>query len=415
MFNRRIAFSTAYNDWKKAAKAGDELTDEVLKGIIDRSHDLMLNMGMANRAAWQKGIFGVGTQFQQVSAKTIETLFGMNGNFTGAERAKILLGQGLLYGGAGVPLGTMGTQYIAELMGYDQVELEREAGPEFVKAMNEGFTGWFTLAVLGVDANVGDRSSLISGVEGIVDNFLFSEGNFASALLGAFTGPAGDFWAGMTGQYEPLSLGLAESRPINVARAMANPFLSSIKTFKNADKALFMHRFGKIVDKNFQTVVQGPFNWKEELAVAIGFQLNREVVTRSLEEQTKVRNEWRGKVVNEIVRINYQAALWANAGEFNESRREHVAEAIAVLYQTLDNNYEMKQAREAVATKLRDGRKSKEAAAWQEFRRRHAEGTITNALQLEKLMSGHFAALRPELRSQGLLREGVYDTKEVQE
>lgn len=415
LFNRRMAFSTAYNEWKKASKSS-ELTDDALKGIIDRSHDLMLNMGKANRAAWQKGIFGVATQFQQVSAKTIETLFGMNGNFTGAERAKILLTQGLLYGGAGVPLGTMGSQYIAELMGYeDQVAIEREVGPGFVKAMNEGFTGWFTLAVLGVDANVGDRSSLISGVEGIVDNFLFGEGNFATSLLGAFTGPAGDFWSGVTGQYEPLSLGLAENRPVNIARAIVNPFLSSVKTFKNVDKALFMHRFGRIVDKNFQTVVQGPFNWKEELAVAIGFQHNREVTTRSLEEQNKVRNEWRGKVVNEIVRINYQAALWSNNNEFTEDRRQMVAEAIAVLYQSLDNNYEKKQAREAVSTKLRDSRKSKEAAAWQEFRRRHAEGTIDNAFQLEKFVKGHFSSIRPELRSQGLLREGVYDTNEVQE
>lgn len=411
MFNRRIAFTTAYREIYK----GGDLTDDILKTISDRAHDLMLNMSKANRAAWQKGIFGVATQFQQVSAKTVESLFGLNGNFTAGERAKIFLGQAALYGGAGVPMGTWGSQYIMELMGYDtQEELELNTSPEFVKAMNEGMAGWFSLAVLGVDANIGDRSSLWSSVESITESVLFGEGNTVSNMLGAFTGPAGEFWKGFIGAYEPMSLGMAEGRPIDIVRAISNPFLASIKTFRNADKAYFMNRYHKIVDRNFQTVIEGPFSWREELATAIGFQHNREVVTRTLTEANEVKASYRNSVVNQIVRINYQAAAWANNGEFTQERREMVAEAISVFYQSLDNNYEREKAREAVFSKLRDSRKSKEAAEWQKYLKTHSENTVNNALDLERIINGNFNSLRTELGGQGIRRQGVYDNQEVE-
>src|SRR5690606_3094791 len=99
--------------------------------------------------------------------------------------------QAALYGAAGIPLGNMGAVWLAEMMGYTQEELEKEISPSVIKAANEGFLGLLTLQVFGVDAEIGERSSLIGGLQSFTSDLLFSEGTIADKIFGAFGNVSG--------------------------------------------------------------------------------------------------------------------------------------------------------------------------------------------------------------------------------
>lgn len=402
LFNRRFSFSTAFEEWKMANK-GKELTDDDLRGIIDRSHNLMLNMSKGNRARWQRGILGTSTQFQQVSAKTVESLLGLNGNFTGKERTKIFMGQMALYGGAGIPLGTMGSQWAAEMLGYDSIsDVEENMSPGTVKALNEGFLGWMTLMLFDVDVDIGNRSSLWNGIENIADSILYGEGNMVANMLGAFTGPAGGFWKAMVGDYAPLSLTVAQDRPLAITNLATNPLIGSISFFKNVDKALFMDRMGVILNTNMDPVVIGPFDWRESLAVAMGFKLVKEREVYDLRKQNKISDEYRSKVVKEIVRINYQAAQWGNSDEgLTDQRHKWIEEATAALIQSVDGNWQQLEVIKAVEQKLRDSKKDPRAIEYHKWRERQAEDKV-NFIQ----------SIRRELNTSGIYQQGLYQEGE---
>lgn len=402
LFNRRFSFSTAFDEWKSLNK-GKELTDDDLRGIIDRSHNLMLNMSKGNRARWQRGILGTATQFQQVSAKTMESLLGLNGNFTGAERVKIFMGQMALYGGAGIPLGSMGSQWAAEMLGYESIsDIEENMSPETVKALNEGFLGWMTLMLFDVDVDIGNRSSLWNGIEKIADNLMYGEGNTVANMLGAFTGPAGGFWKAMVGTYEPFSLTVAKDRPIAVTNLVTNPLVGSISFLKNVDKAIFMDRMGVILGSDMSPTALGPFTWKESLATAMGFKLTREAEVYDLKKHNKISDEYRSGVVKEIVRTNYQAAQWANSEEgLTPQRQEWIEQYTSALIQSVDGNWAQLEVIKAVEQKLRDSTKDPRAVEFHKWRQRQADDKV-NFIQ----------SIKGELDARGIMKQGVFEEGE---
>ena len=104
LLNRAFTFNIAIERWmERSGKAIDDITDDVLKDIMDDSNNMLLNMTRANRANWQKGILSLPTQFLQVTTKFLETATMANRQFEGAEVGRMMLGQLALYGTAGAP------------------------------------------------------------------------------------------------------------------------------------------------------------------------------------------------------------------------------------------------------------------------------------------------------------------------
>lgn len=367
LFNRRLSFMTAYHEWKTANK-GMAVDDEALKGILSRSNNFMLNMGKAQRATWQKGILGVATQFQQINMRILETLVGANGNFTWPERGKMMLGQFALYGAAGIPLSSMGMQYLMEMRGYtDQAALENDLGPEVIKAANEGFLGWATLQILGADVEVGDRSSLLGGIRRTANDFMFTEGTLADKLFGAFGNTSSRFWSTLTGTYKPLSLGLAENRAIDPVLMMATPLISSISSMRNVDKAIFMHNMHRILGSNNTTMIRKDFSIFEELGVAIGFRLNQEADIWKVDARNRAVREYEKSVANIIVGMYNQYALKSVAGQITPEYTRQFENDMAVLMQAVDpNGFGQARVSEMVQKKLQDT-STKEYEVWEEF------------------------------------------------
>jgi hypothetical protein len=388
LFNRRLSFMTAYHDWK-AANKDVPIDDSALKDILTKSNNLMLNMGKAQRATWQRGILGVATQFQQINMRIMETLLGANGNFTKAERGKMMLGQFALYGAAGVPLSSMGMQWAMEQFGYtDQAALENEIGAETVKLMNEGFLGWATLEVLGADLVVGERSSLLGGIRRTANDFMFTEGTLADKMFGAFGNTSSRFWSAFLGTYKPLSFGLAEGRGIDPVLTLSAPLLSSISSFRNADKAIFMHNMHRIMGSGGKPMIEDDFKFMVELGVGIGFQLTREADIWKVDARNRAQREYEKTMADQIYKKYIEYALKDTAGQVTPEYKKQFENEMAVLVQAIDpNGWGQKRVMESVQKKLQD-RSTKEFEVWEEYMNlsngRHAHEFMLDMDKLKK-------------------------------
>lgn len=374
LFNRRLSFATALTRWKKN-NPGKAVDSAALKDILTRSNNLMLNLTRANRAQWQKGAFSIPTQFLQISTKTIETLLGTNRNFTRAERAQIFLGQILLYGTAGIPLGAIGANWAVQALGYtSQADVENKLDPEMRKLLNEGFEGWATMALFGIDVDIGQRASLANGINQFADRLLFEDATMAEQFLGAFGTTGSRFWKGFTEVWEPLSLGKAGIRTFDPVQALSG-LAETLSSWRNVSKALFMNRFDLIKDRHGRPIRHRDFTTREEIAQALGFRLSEEVQTWELQDVLKAKSELRSDVTDSVVKVMWDYALKANNEELTEDYKEATREKIALLMQTLDTPAERQKVREAVKRRMTEGT-DEFTKTWRRIREEWNDGQV---------------------------------------
>lgn len=383
LITRRFSFATAITRWlsKNPTKTVHDITTQDLQDILTDTNNMMWNLHKANRAWWQKGALSPATQFWQIGTKTLETLTGANEAFTRGEIAKLWLGQLVLYGAAGMPLGlgTAGVHTGLRLLGWTQSEID-EMDPRIAKLWNEGWLGGMTMLVFGVDSEIGTRSSLAAAFDGIVDQFLFEEANMATRLFGAFGGSMTRFWDGVVSTTAPLSLGMAEARDLSnvdwlqgisdMARAMSS--------WNNIQKAVAMHNLNMVLSRKGEVIRHKDFTLAEEIAQAIGFQPREIHDTYSLDTLNKAKEQLRADAVNEIVKIYWDTAIKFSDGTATPEEMEKVAVRMAVIVQIASGGdpYQASLIREAVRTKLSqsDDRYSRE---WRRFRRNFSDGSLT--------------------------------------
>lgn len=383
LFNRRHAFSTAFEEWK-AENKGMKVTDEGLKEIMDRANNLLLNMGKANRAAWQKGVMSIPTQFLQVSTKSLETMLGVNGNLTAAERWRMFGGQVALYGTAGVPIANAGVQWLLEVGGVSQKDLNEN--PELVKLFNDGFIGYTTLAMFGVDAEVASRGSLLRGVSDIIDRIVLDESSGSEKVLGAFGSAANRFWTGINEQLRPLMAGAYPQDIIDVVKIPTLPVLRTISSWRNAEKAFFMERIGKILTTRGDVLVKDDFSTGEIVAKAIGLQLTREQRAYTLQERTNNSRAYEQRVADSIVKQMNEAVMRIKTGTADDEWLEENKQTYALLLGTIENPYRRKVVMRSVRERL--GRDSIESRNIRKYLEDTAVGTTQGLLTMKDYMLG---------------------------
>ena len=396
MFNRRVSFVTALREWQKA-NGTKVIDDAALKAILTRSNDYMLNLTKANRASWQKGLLSLPSQFLQVSTKGLETILGVvgagNKNFTRAEAGRLLMGQFLLYGAAGIPLGAIGVNWLAQSLGVTQSDLENN--PRYTrirKLANEGFTGWATLAMFGVDVDIGQRSSLANGINQTLDNLLFDDSTLASKFMGAFGSTASRFWNGFTDVMSPLSMGLGATTKIDAYKSVSL-MAAPISSWRNLSKAMFMHNFNKIISQNGRTVIARNFTLSEEVAQAIGFRLSDEVQVRQLKDMVQAKKDYLSDITNSIVGVYYDYARLVKNGLLSPDEKDKTRQKIALMIQSAGNAYEQQQVRHAVQNVLANGTDQR-TQAWRDMRKYWNDGQID-----------FMTSLHNGLRADGLLQQ----------
>lgn len=379
LLNRRMSFTTALDEWRTASGKSIPSDDE-LKGIIDRANNLMLNLSKANRAQWQKGIASVPTQFFQVSAKALESVGGWNDNLTKAERMRVLAGQVGLYGAAGIPLAGLGANYALEALGVTQEDIDNN--PLAVKTFNDGFWGFTTLGIFGVDAEVSKRGSLVRGVTDFVDNWMFSESTVATKLMGAFGSTQQRFWDEFTRQMKPITMGAYPTDIIDIVKIPTMPVLESVSTWRNGEKAVFMQMVDTIFDRHGDPKVQRGFEVRESIAAAIGFQLSDEVQAFTLNERSQHVIDTNKKIADLIIDRMNEVVLRDEAGILSDEYIQETEQFYALMYGSVTYDREV-DIRNAVERRV--GGDSKQSRAI----RRYIDKVVGNTTSsLSKIESG---------------------------
>jgi hypothetical protein len=157
--NMRISFFTALEREKGLKGKAFKYDDATIGRVISRAEKYRLNMSGANKAAFQKGIWALPTQFKQIYTKYMESMFGTH--FTGAEKARLAVGQVALFGAAGVPLLNHFTdEFMSNVVGLESGDLTAE---QLVVA-KRGALGWLINHELDIDAMVSGRLTVSADV-----------------------------------------------------------------------------------------------------------------------------------------------------------------------------------------------------------------------------------------------------------
>lgn len=178
----RVAFQTAV-EYVRDLKGTDPTVAD-MDAIFERYEAYSLHMSKANKARWQHGLTSVPTQFMQVQSKTAEAILGRD--FTVAERGRLLLGQSVLLGTAGVPLIGGLAQFVVGM-----VADPATTPPEHLRVLRDGAVGLIIHDYAGIDANIISRIQI--GGE-MFDNIVDVVFDGAPLQVEMLMGPAGHIW-----------------------------------------------------------------------------------------------------------------------------------------------------------------------------------------------------------------------------
>tara|TARA_R110000823_G_C15952958_1_gene502550 strand:- start:25851 stop:30161 length:4311 start_codon:yes stop_codon:yes gene_type:complete len=179
--NMRISFFTALEREKSLKGKSFKYDDATIGRVVSRAEQYRLNMSGANKAAFQKGIWALPTQFKQIYTKYMESVLGSH--FTGKEKARLAIGQMALFGAAGVPILNHFTDgFLTNIVGLEEGDLNSEQ----LIAAKRGAIGWLINHELDIDALVSGRLTVSADViEDINKSFADERTPMYKTMLGA--------------------------------------------------------------------------------------------------------------------------------------------------------------------------------------------------------------------------------------
>jgi hypothetical protein len=323
LFNRTYSFRTAVDQWlrRNPGKTISDIGKPELKEVLDETMHISLNMTRANRAAWQKGALSLPTQFMQIQAKWVEAMWGLFGKntvkLTPQQRQRMLIGQMLTYGAAGVPLGSFGLNYALETMGVKPEDMDEETK----KLLNGGVWDGLAYSVFGANVELGSRGAI---AEGLVRNMydLVYEQNDASAFLGAFREVPNRLFSGL-GHLAPLIANAHKVQWTPQEFAYVGSELAKVTaTWRNFTKAYFMLKTKTIIDRNGRVLVdKGPNGFSPGTLVlqSLGFRASESKSVIDLRNFNKMNDQIIADVSAQLITIQHDY-LGGLVGEIKDAR-----------------------------------------------------------------------------------------------
>lgn len=290
MLTRGIAFTIAKSVWRKANK-GKKIGDDDLKAILDHAMGMQLNLTRANRAAWQKGVLSLPTQFMQIQTKFIEqiwpTVLGGKGKLTGTQKAKLMSMQFAIYGAAGVPFGNWMMNEAMQQTGYSPEEFSKEARTYF----RGGIWDHMFYQAFGADVELGKRGAVVSGIENLAKSLVYDRAPMTDTILGAF-GSVPTRAMQAFKEIAPLAADPSKmDYTVDEFTLAARSIGKIISTGRNIDAAIMLSRQGVAYDKRGNKTTDKQFNTAELIMKGLGFQLGTVTNVYNLSQQNRVWNE----------------------------------------------------------------------------------------------------------------------------
>lgn len=364
LMNRRAAFITSY--LSKRDELGRKLTPEELIDVRKDANLTMLELNSANRAWWQGGpgtgsirqMLGVMTQFQQVSAKSIELLWkgAGRGGFTPREKLRILAGQVALFGVAGLPFGAAITNAIMQGAGTEMTQDE-------LNQWRQGLVIGSFLNALDMDVDVTERVTAFGQIGGFINDMLFDDVPMIEQMLGPAYG-VGSRAATALKEIKPLVMGAYRERDLSALDVqVALNVLGKVPTAsRNGLKAWIMHNQHVIRDRH-GNIIPDDYSIGTEIGVALGFRPSLETETRALQMSMRDQNELVQEVANTYIYLANTYLDAMNSGDQSatdqaaldiEATMSYIASSVADNPIIMNKVYERIQEKIAAPTDLRE-------------------------------------------------------------
>ena len=302
-WNRTVAYKAAWSD--AVAKYGKDAykSNDFIRYVAGRAEDYSFRMSEQSAAYWQKGLLSIPTQFWAYNARMLEVMLGKE--FSGAQRARLVMGQTLLYGTAGIPVAP----YVM-----DKFKEHQGKAPEIGSAMSyldRGILDNALYAATGIDAlvskRVGTGAFWTDTLKDMFGASAYGEKSFMDVMGGA-TYSIGK--AGFETILDVAGYAAAESggdMPLTSEAFMR--LASNISTISNIQKAYLVHQYGTYVTSKGTTVVSG-LPTQDAWAVALSFapgELDEVAALKAFHdnrkeqvtEATRVLSNYRTRMINE--------------------------------------------------------------------------------------------------------------------
>jgi hypothetical protein len=256
-YNRLVAVQLAYKELRNKFPNMDWNSIEFQGKLAQRRADFSMNMTSASKARWQEGVLSIPTQFKSYQARFLEAMlpksWGGNPRFSGEQKARLLLGQAILYGTTGVPLFNWAANEWKENRREDLTE-------DQWRVVTKGF--WDNLFFYGsggeLDTDFASRSGQGEAWGQLWNSVANGELSSPLQLVG---GPIAGFSNTIIDSAKRIMLyfqaeQLSFLNP-EVRNLVTEDIVNNIKSMKEVNKALWIWKYGNIKDpKTGQPIVE---------------------------------------------------------------------------------------------------------------------------------------------------------------
>lgn len=264
-WNRAVAWRIAWGETRDKFPNLAIKSNDFQRELAGRAEEYSFSMSEQSSAAWQKGITSIPTQFWAYSARVMEAMIGKT--FTPQQKARLILGQTLLYGSAGIPVAP----YISELVKGKAGESPQIGSPlSFLdRGVVDNAVFYLTGSDLLVSRRFGTGAFTTDTIKDLFGKSTYGETSFMDVALGATGSITMD---GFETIQDILKYGAAESGG-DIGRPLTNEafmrLAKNISTVSNAHKAYLVSKYGTLVS-NKGTVMATDVPSESAWGVALG-------------------------------------------------------------------------------------------------------------------------------------------------
>lgn len=304
VWNRSVAWRIAWGETREKFPQLAVDSADFQRELAGKAEEFAFSMSEQSSAAWQKGITSIPTQFWAYNARMLEAMLGKT--FTNEQKARLVIGQTLLYGSAGIPLAPLVS---------DKLKAKKGESPPINSAfaiVDRGMLDQVIYHMTGQDLLVSKRYGTGAFVSDTIKDLFgmsaFGEKSTAEMVAGATGSIAKD---GFETILDIIKYASAESggdhKPLTEDAVLR--FAKNISTVSNVQKAYMVHKYGTLIS-NKGTTMAANLPSQTAFAVALGIAPGAtDDVTAAMnylkndkeavEELTKDINNYRTRMVNE--------------------------------------------------------------------------------------------------------------------
>lgn len=274
-FNFRYAWGAAFDWWKmQKGNAARKVDQKAVDEIRARADTYLLHMNRVNKSTVQTGAWRIPTQFTTIFFRYAEALMGKE--LTVAEKTRMVVGQSILFGIAGVPFATTVANYAMEKTGTTPSEDQKDV-------IRSGLLQKFVQDYLGINVEIAGRASIMKGIYDEASQVIFGGASIGEVALGASGGIVGSRALDTVHRLYNLgrldtSLPHPEDLPKDIHAAVVDAILDNANSWRSLTAArevvvnkMFKDRRGGVI----ATVGDDEINFQTKVAMALGLRYDK--------------------------------------------------------------------------------------------------------------------------------------------